>query len=187
MHYTDSVLCILVGMYCAKHCLNPHQPQRWWTYLQIIYCQKDIFDTVTDKHIILHFTTKRQNDERLHTLHTRQMQRNRRKGSVKSSAQDTLARDGSHTRQTQARALTRGQKTRHHWLHERAPALATSTPTLNSGGAEELAAKRHGDSGETQRLRRQALPPCLVSSVLSACANASPFPETVERQPAALL
>ena len=58
---------------------------------------------------------------------------------------------------------------------------------LNSGGAEELAAKRHGDSGETQWLRRQALPPCLVSSVLSACANASPFPETVERQPAALL
>ena len=65
--------------------------------------------------------------------------------------------------------------------------MATSTPTLNSRGAEESAAKRHGDSGETQWLRRQALPPCLVSSVLSACANASPFPETVERQPAALL
>ena len=28
------VLCILVGMYCAKHRLNPHHPQRWWTYSQ---------------------------------------------------------------------------------------------------------------------------------------------------------
>ena len=27
--YMYLVLCILVGMYCAKHRLNPHQPQLW--------------------------------------------------------------------------------------------------------------------------------------------------------------
>ena len=26
------VLCLPIGIYCAKHCLNPHQPEGWWTY-----------------------------------------------------------------------------------------------------------------------------------------------------------
>ena len=30
----NCVLRVLVGMYRAKHCLNPHQAQRQWTYSQ---------------------------------------------------------------------------------------------------------------------------------------------------------